>query len=498
MRRFTLLAPVTICVAVASALTMKGHAYATYGSWTTNPVVYYINPQNLDVSPDAAEAAVQVAADAWNTQGGANFSWVYGGRVTDTATGYDHRNVVVFRPATNDSALATTYWWTIGPQIVDADVIFWDSAYTFSTDPCNGGYNIADIATHELGHALGLLHSSVGSATMYFMYSWCGDWRILDPDDVTAIQALYGSSGTSNTAPSVTIQGPGNYSTFHLGDSIAFNGTSADTQDGDLTATLVWTSNIDGEIGRGGVFSRSLSAGTHTITASATDSGGMVTSRQETVAVVVPCGHAIPTVMMSPSGVVSVAMGATQSYTVQVKNTDDSSCSASTFALQPSIPAGWTAVLGVLQMTLNPGAGASTTLKVSSPVGTPAGGYAAGVSATNKAATAFAGWASVTENVVSSLTVKVSTDYAAYVVGQTVNMWATVMMGTSPAASTRVTIIVTKPDGSVFKKFTPNTNGSGLAKASFKAATPRGTYGITATATKNALSGAGSASVTVQ
>jgi hypothetical protein len=496
MRRLTFLAPLTIAIAAAQMTSTNGHAFATFGSWSTKPVVYFINPQNMDVSSDAAEAAVQVAANAWNTQGGANISWVYGGRVTDTATGFDRRNVVVFRPSTNGNALASTFWWTMGSEVIDADVVFWDSAFAFSAGNCNG-FSIEDIATHELGHALGLLHSSVSSATMFPVYTSCGDWRMLSSDDISGIKALYGTSGTSNTAPTVTIQGPANNTTFQIGDSITFSGSSSDTQDGDLTGNLVWTSNIGGAIGSGGVFSRSLSAGTHTITASATDSGGLVTTRQATVVVAAPCSRANPSVTFSPAGSVSVSAGAAQSYTVQVKNNDSSTCSASAFVLQKSIPAGWTAALGAAQLSLNPGAAASTTLNVSAPAGTAAGAYIVGASATSQS-TGSVGSGSVTENIVSGLTMAVSTDSPSYAVRQTVNIAVTVLAGSSPVASTRVTITVMKPDGSVLKRFTPNTNGSGLAKASFRAATPLGTYTITATATKNGLSGAGGASFIVQ
>lgn len=49
---------------------------------------------------------------------------------------------------------------------------------------------------------------------------------------------------------------------------------ASDTEGGDLTASLVWTSDIDDQIGTGGSFSTTLSDGSHTITASVTDSGG--------------------------------------------------------------------------------------------------------------------------------------------------------------------------------------------------------------------------------
>ncbi len=56
--------------------------------------------------------------------------------------------------------------------------------------------------------------------------------------------------------------------------SIDMAGSASDTEDGDLTASLAWTSSIDGSIGTGGSFSIStLSLGLHTITAQTTDSG---------------------------------------------------------------------------------------------------------------------------------------------------------------------------------------------------------------------------------
>jgi hypothetical protein len=57
------------------------------------------------------------------------------------------------------------------------------------------------------------------------------------------------------------------------------------TEDGNLTSSLVWTSNLAGQIGIGGSFSAVLSDGTHTITASVTDSGGLTGSDSVTITV---------------------------------------------------------------------------------------------------------------------------------------------------------------------------------------------------------------------
>jgi VCBS repeat-containing protein len=79
-----------------------------------------------------------------------------------------------------------------------------------------------------------------------------------------------------NTMPTVTITAPADGSTFVDGDPITFTGTASDSEDGNLTASLTWTSSRDGTIGSGGSFTTTaLSPGTHTITASVTDSGDL-------------------------------------------------------------------------------------------------------------------------------------------------------------------------------------------------------------------------------
>jgi alkaline phosphatase len=91
---------------------------------------------------------------------------------------------------------------------------------------------------------------------------------------VDAVEIIGTPLGPVNNPPAVTINLPTNGSTFASGASIAFEGTATDVEDGDLTGSLVWQSNIDGQIGTGGSFSKILSNGNHTITASVTDSGG--------------------------------------------------------------------------------------------------------------------------------------------------------------------------------------------------------------------------------
>ena len=90
----------------------------------------------------------------------------------------------------------------------------------------------------------------------------------------------------SNTAPTVTITSPADGSSFEEGTSVSFSGTAPDTEDGDLSANLSWTSDLDGAIGSGASFATStLSLGTHTITADVTDSGALSGSDAITVTI---------------------------------------------------------------------------------------------------------------------------------------------------------------------------------------------------------------------
>jgi hypothetical protein len=90
-----------------------------------------------------------------------------------------------------------------------------------------------------------------------------------------------------NNAPNTSIVSPQEGAAFLTTDTIQFSGSATDPEDGNLTSTsLVWTSNIDAQIGTGKSAQASLSAGTHVITLTATDSGGASGANTVTITVV--------------------------------------------------------------------------------------------------------------------------------------------------------------------------------------------------------------------
>jgi len=89
-----------------------------------------------------------------------------------------------------------------------------------------------------------------------------------------SVSITVSGSTPGNANPTASITSPSNNSTYNEGDSITFEGSGTDAEDGNLTgSSLVWTSSADGQIGTGISFSKSnLSTGAHTITLTATDS----------------------------------------------------------------------------------------------------------------------------------------------------------------------------------------------------------------------------------
>ncbi|MEO6213505.1 MAG: matrixin family metalloprotease [Vicinamibacterales bacterium] len=283
----------TSVVAAMLVTAVSAGAYVLNGpAWGVQQVPYYINPVNADMSEDAAIAAIQTGAMNWTSQSNANILPYYMGRTTGSSISRNNKNEVFFRDTAAGSLAAETYWWYDGSyKLVEADILIYDGGFTFfgGDSGCSGGLYLQDITTHEFGHALGLGHSGVATATMYPVISWCGlDMRTLDNDDQAGIEQLYPSGGATNTPPSVSIIAPLNGSSIDYGAPVTFSGSASDNEDGNLTSSMVWLSSLDGQIGTGATFARSLSSGSHVITARVTDSKGATSETQRSVTVSAP------------------------------------------------------------------------------------------------------------------------------------------------------------------------------------------------------------------
>jgi Calcineurin-like phosphoesterase len=76
-------------------------------------------------------------------------------------------------------------------------------------------------------------------------------------------------------APELSVSSPVDGAVFAFTAPIEFAGAASDVEEGDLGASLVWSSSLDGEIGSGNAFATtSLSCGLHLVTVSVTDAHG--------------------------------------------------------------------------------------------------------------------------------------------------------------------------------------------------------------------------------
>lgn len=138
----------------------------------------------------------------WETASGGKD--ILGGGTTDAMSSlpgtYDYANEVSFAPIDNAGTIAVTYIWGIfgGPtfqrQLMEWDQIY-STKYTWSATGEANKMDFENIATHELGHAVGMddLYTSNCSSQTMFGYADYGetDKRTLEAGDKAGIKALY-------------------------------------------------------------------------------------------------------------------------------------------------------------------------------------------------------------------------------------------------------------------------------------------------------------------
>ncbi len=174
---YTLLSPRRVwkTVPINVAVLNQGNNSIVDGSGGVNAVASAINTWGVVNSSITSSPAVRGSAPATITLNN-NGHICNGSCLAATLTGYYH------------SEGALTF-------IDDADV-YTNTKYKYTssgeTDGCSGEYDINGIMVHEVGHVIGLGHSTVSGATMYPSVAACNIAnRSLEADDLAGKNDLY-------------------------------------------------------------------------------------------------------------------------------------------------------------------------------------------------------------------------------------------------------------------------------------------------------------------
>lgn len=147
------------------------------------------NPGTLEQQNAAFTQASQTLGDT----GGARFAYRFAG-LTNSPASFDYKNVIIVRREPHYALASANYWYAPSSNTtLDCDITFYDYGRDFSAIDSPQSFDIESVALHELGHCLGLDHSPIKEAVMYYSIGSREFKRELHPDDLAGIRSIYGT-----------------------------------------------------------------------------------------------------------------------------------------------------------------------------------------------------------------------------------------------------------------------------------------------------------------
>ncbi|MGN6185921.1 MAG: matrixin family metalloprotease [Thermoanaerobaculia bacterium] len=197
MKKKTLSLAFTLMVLIVSAQPVLAYTLLSpRRRWSTTPVtvrVYNVGNSTITDGDGGVTATVN-AIRAWGIISSSSTSSA-AVRGTAPATIMLNNNGAVCTGSCLAATLTGYYVTQTGDdRIYDADVYTNTSVQLYSSreSGCSAEYDIDGIMTHEVGHVIGIGHSSVSGATMYPSVSACNTApRSLAADDIAARDDLY-------------------------------------------------------------------------------------------------------------------------------------------------------------------------------------------------------------------------------------------------------------------------------------------------------------------
>jgi len=166
--------------------------YVLQGSkWNKNPLTYYINNVSNSMTAPQRESTIQTALQRWAAVTDLTFTQVYSSALADlkfrwVPEGIDHGCGAGVNDIFTSSLLA--HAWYPGTSQA-GQICFNDNLPWVMEGQGMYGYVLVSAAMHEIGHALGLAHSSDAGSIMRNNFT---GQTTLGADDILGINALYG------------------------------------------------------------------------------------------------------------------------------------------------------------------------------------------------------------------------------------------------------------------------------------------------------------------
>lgn len=249
LKPLKILVLVLVLLSFAPAITAYTPQYADETQsvrlrWRSNVIPVSISSsflkQNLNIKADSdVEGALRRSLEAWENVADIKFQESSTEKQTISPAGKSgdgvslitiaqtSENLLLFAGDASEIAARTRIFFNRRGLITEADIVLNPYAQ-FSTDGTIGTFDLEATLTHEIGHLLGLEHSTVVASTMFASQSKNGVYslpnfssRTLAEDDKAGIRALYGCGssdkdcgGISGKLTAPTKKGLGNYEVF--------------------------------------------------------------------------------------------------------------------------------------------------------------------------------------------------------------------------------------------------------------------------------------------